>query len=355
MNKIFNIINRKSMVALLAVLTMGLAACENESDESPRAQERVIVYAVGHEEGRKSVKDDAEWNALLDQFCSYAQGGSEVIFYNTATAQPPAKGARTTMKEVTTYSTTSREEMKAWMKDMEKAGKTVSVKYDTGTGTWSGTAYVNAPYHEDVSESYTGTLALVEMPPVTDPVIYRQVAALVVSEDSVLFIVKDGYLCTSVEVFTDGQHPGEVATLSGEVKEMQDINGEEFLVLDISLPMEGSVAGEWHLSYIAMTDMGSSSDYILSTTLYIPETEGQSISVVFGEDGSATCTATGTNAGSENGTWSINADGMLCCSILPTGGSQWYINWLTNSTMIISRPGSSDEENTFYQLQFEKM
>ena len=256
---------------------------------------------------------------------------------------------------MTTYSTTSREEMKAWMKDMEKAGKTVSVKYNTETGTWSGTAYVNAPYHEDVSESYTGILALVDMPPVTDPVISRQVAALVVSEDSVLFIVKDGYLCTSVEVFTDGQHPGEEATLSGELKEMQDINGNGFLVLDISLPVEGSVAGEWRLSYVAVTDMGGSSDYMLSTTIYIPETEGESISIVFRQDGTATYTATGANATSEDGTWSIDDDGMLCCSILPSGGSQWYINWLTNSTMIISRPGSGDEENTFYQLQFEKM
>lgn len=355
MNKIFNIINKKSIVAVMAVMMMGLAACEHDTDEGTRAQERVIVYAVGHEEGRKSVKDDAEWNALLDQFCSYAQGGSEVIFYNTATAQAPTKGTRTMMKEVTTYSTTSREEMKAWMKDMEKAGKTVSVKYNTETGTWSGTAYVNAPYHEDVSESYTGILALVDMPPVTDPVISRQVAALVVSEDSVLFIVKDGYLCTSVEVFTDGQHPGEEATLSGELKEMQDINGNGFLVLDISLPVEGSVAGEWRLSYVAVTDMGGSSDYMLSTTIYIPEAEGESISIVFRQDGTATYTATGADATSENGTWSIDEEGMLCCSILPTGGSQWYINWLTNSTMIISRPGSGDEENTFYQLQFEKM
>ena len=97
MNKLFNIINKKSIVAVMAVMMMGLAACEHDTDEGTRAQERVIVYAVGHEEGRKNVKDDAEWNALLDQFCSYAQGGSEVIFYNTATAQAPTKGTRTMM------------------------------------------------------------------------------------------------------------------------------------------------------------------------------------------------------------------------------------------------------------------
>lgn len=354
MNKIFNIINKTSIVAALAVMMLGLASCERTTEESTRPQERVIVYAVGHEEGRKSVKDDAEWNALLDKFCSYAQGGSEVIFYNTATSQAPTKGLGM-LKEATSFSTTSRDEMKAWMKDMEKAGKTVSVKYDNTTGTWSGTAYINAPHHEEVNDSYTGTLALVDMPPVTEPVISRQVAALVVSEDSVLFIVRDGYLCTSVEVFTDGLHPGDQTTLSGELKEMQDINGNEFLVLDISLPTEGSVAGEWRLDCIAVTEMGGSSDYMLSTTLYIPEAEGESISIVFRQDGTATYTATGANATSEDGTWSIDDDGMLCCSILPSGGSQWYINWLTNSTMIISRPGSGDDEGSYYQLQFEKI
>lgn len=356
MNKKFNNIYMKSIVAMLAVMMLGLAACERDTDEGIQGQERVIVYAVGHEEGRTNVKDEAEWNALLDKFCSYAQGGSEVIFYNTATTQTPStKGTGTMMKDVTTFSTTSREEMKNWMKDMEKAGKTVSVKYDNNSGTWNGTAYINAPYHEDVSESFTGILALVDMPPLTEPELSRKVAALVVNEDSVLFILKDGYLCTSVEVFTDGQHPGEEATLSGEVKVLQDINGDEFLVLDISLPLEGSVTGEWRLSYIAETNMGNSSDYVLSTTIYTPESAGQDITVVFRQDGTATYTVTGANATSENGTWSIDDEGMLCCTMLPTGGSQWYINWLTNSTMIISRPGSGDDENTYYQLQFEKM
>lgn len=340
----------------MAALMLFFAACQkNENDTKPEGQEHVIVYAVGHEEGRKSVKDEAEWNALLDQFCSYAQSGSEVIFYNTASSIPTShKDVGSTVKEVTTFSTSNREEMKGWMKEMEKAGKTVSVKFDDKTGTWSGKAYINVPNRERVSNCYTGTLALVDMPALTEPMIPQQVAALVVNSDTVLFLVMDDYLSTSVEVLTDGLHPGDEATLCGELKEMEDLNGSKFWVLDLSEPMIGNVVGEWNMYCMAVTEMESSSDYMLSTTLYIPETEGQNINIVFREDGTATYTVTGTDATSQEGTWSIDDEGMLCCSLLQ-GGSCWYINWLTSSTLIISRPGSGDDENKFYQMQFEKM
>ena len=182
----------------------------------------------------------------------------------------------------------------------------------------------------------------------------QQVAALVVNPDTVLFLVMDDYLSTSVEVLTDGLHPGDEATLCGELKEMEDLNGSKFWVLDLSEPMIGNVVGEWNMYCMAVTEMESSSDYMLSTTLYIPETEGQNINIVFREDGTATYTVTGTDATSQEGTWSIDDEGMLCCSLLQ-GGSCWYINWLTSSTLIISRPGSGDDENKFYQMQFEKM
>ena len=66
------------------------------------------------------LKTDAEFDALLERFCGYAQEGSEVTFYN-------ANRASTGAKDVTNYSTTSREEMISWMRQMEDAGMTVTV------------------------------------------------------------------------------------------------------------------------------------------------------------------------------------------------------------------------------------
>lgn len=341
------------LIAAVAAFAIMFAACEHNDDPTP-AQERVIVYAVGHEESRTTVRNEAEWDVLLEQFCSYAQEGSDVIFYNMSTTQTPSDKAAgaTTMKDVATFSTTSREEMKHWMKDMEKAGKTVSIKYDDKTGTWSGTAYVNAPAQEETSTCYSGTLALVDMPAITEPVIPGMVAALVVNTDSVLILVKDGYLSTMIEDMTDGLHVGDEATLCGALSEIEDMDGATVLVLDISEPLEGSVTGSWHLSCIAHTEMGNGTDYILSTSLIVPEADGQSINLEFLPDGTATYTVSGNNPSLQNGTWSIGNEGTLCTDLLPDGQYCWYINWLTSSTLIISREGNGNGE--FYQIQFDK-
>ncbi len=76
---------------------------------------------------------------MLDRFCDYAEGGSSVTFRN---ANRTTKSAT---KEAVTFSTTDREAMKRWMAQMEDEGKTVTVTYDPFTGTWTGTAYANAP------------------------------------------------------------------------------------------------------------------------------------------------------------------------------------------------------------------
>lgn len=86
------------------------------------------------------LETDAEWQALLDRFCEYAEEGSEVTFYNAN-----HKAAKSATKEAVTYSTTDREEMKRWMAQMEDQGMTVTVTFDPNTGTWNGTAYATAP------------------------------------------------------------------------------------------------------------------------------------------------------------------------------------------------------------------
>ena len=150
------------LFALLATI-LTLAACEKEGNR----HERDIVYTVSDRSDMSDQSDqsstttvhlttEAEWQTLLDRFCDYAEEGSKVTFHNVGTrrgASASAKsdnglsrtrhGASLQTKEAVTYSTTDREEMKRWMAQMEDEGKTVTVTYDSQTGTWHGTAYAN--------------------------------------------------------------------------------------------------------------------------------------------------------------------------------------------------------------------
>ncbi|MBR5092567.1 MAG: hypothetical protein IKX32_03735 [Bacteroidales bacterium] len=127
------------LTALLAAVLL-LAACKPETLEV--LQERDIVYTVGTDRNAAHLKTDAEWDALLERFCNYAAEGSAVTFYNSVSHGGTVRKAAT--KDAVTYSTTSREEMKQWMRRMEDAGMTVTVTYDSGTGTWNGMAYASA-------------------------------------------------------------------------------------------------------------------------------------------------------------------------------------------------------------------
>lgn len=120
---------------LAAVLT--LAACNKDKEDG--FHERDIMYIVEGQTTTVHLATEAEWDALLDRFCDYAEDGSSVTFRNVKST---AKSVNT---EVVTFSTTDREAMKRWMARMEDAGKTVTVSYDPATSTWNGTAYATAP------------------------------------------------------------------------------------------------------------------------------------------------------------------------------------------------------------------
>ena len=137
------------LTTLLAALVLLTTACEKPENPTGNGsnnsdpKERTIVYSVGETENRKTLNTDGEWDAMLDQFCNQAQAGSEVVFYNmNQTTYIQSKG---TTKTNRTINTTSRDEMKKWMKDMEKQGLTVRVTYNDTTGTWHGEAYATAP------------------------------------------------------------------------------------------------------------------------------------------------------------------------------------------------------------------
>ena len=213
----------KIFTLFAAVLTM--AACEKNKEDALRD----IVYTVDATEHRVTTHTETEWDALLEQFCDYAEDGSTVSFYNAKN-----KVAKSATKDVTEFSTTDREAMKQWMAEMEDAGMTVTVTFDSNTGTWNGTAYANAPQQHDC---YTGTLVEVPNPQMEEgPNLPGMVMALQINDDSTLIIANgghwfwDGYLPLSD---SSAIYPGGPITLCGTVEARQDYNGDTFLQLEI--------------------------------------------------------------------------------------------------------------------------
>lgn len=147
----------KSVIRLTLLLTafaFAFAACEDDipvnggndnNSENNVTKERVIIYSVGNDENRQTLETEGEWDALLDRLCDQAMSGSEVSFYNISQTTYLENNTKGATKENRTINTSSRDELKAWMKEMEKAGRTVRVIYDDNTGTWHGEAYITAP------------------------------------------------------------------------------------------------------------------------------------------------------------------------------------------------------------------
>lgn len=262
--------NTKRALMAIAATALICTACKKEivSQSGSTGNQRVIVYAIGGDEARITVNNDSEWNALLDTFCHYAQQGDTVKFYNVNNHQFTSPKSTVTPKTVSTFSTTSRERMIEWMKQMEKDGKTVNVTYDDNTHTWNGIAYSTMPMTHNDSDS--------------------------------------------------------------------------------------TVCGLWRLTSLTVTELGNGGDYILNITVYVPA-ENETYLYHFYNNGVITTTSvTANGTTTANGSWSISDNGEICSDMLVPGNGCWSINWLTNTTMIISMESyPNDGPVVFYQMQFE--
>lgn len=141
------------MPVLLVLSALCFMACEKTekpdnggNGNGGDKKERVIVYTVGHSENQRSLSTEAEWDAMLDQLCDQAQTGIEVTFYNMAPTNYYMGKSANGPKSPVNISTTNRDEIKAWMKEMEEQGRTVRVTYDDTTGTWNGVAYTTMAF-----------------------------------------------------------------------------------------------------------------------------------------------------------------------------------------------------------------
>lgn len=263
---------------ILTALALSFAACEKNSPTIANdgngngggvvdiQKERVIIYAVGNNENRRTLETDGEWDALLEQLCDQALGGSEVTFYNLSQTTYLNGNTKDTPAANRRISTSSRNEIKAWMKEMEKSGLTVRVTYDDGTGTWHGEAYTTVP----------------------------------------------------------------------------------------AVSTSGNIIGTWHLSCMVVTHVDPDGN-LMGSDLFVPEEGDGTMLFTFATDGTITMTMHGIDGTTvtDNSTWTLSDDGVLCSELLPSGEC-WNVNWTTSNTMIISHEELGTEEGDLhYQLQFD--
>ena len=230
-----------SVIGLIGVI--GMMGCEKEKVTGSDEQSviRDIYYAVGPSflSGSSAhLTTEAEWDALLDNFCNFAKEGEQVIFCGEN--HPQAKGNASDTP--TSITTTDREELKVWMKEMEKAGKTVQITYNEDNGTWNGRAYANL--RQDISQNphmYSGTLDFVPTPVLEEPPLGGSVWAMHVGNDSTLIITVHGMMMWNEnETPTDDMALliGAEVILEGVVNTHTDLNGDTFLTLDINVDVE---------------------------------------------------------------------------------------------------------------------
>jgi hypothetical protein len=167
------------LFALLAAVLCCLTACEKNQESSDKQRDITYTVSPGTQASRQHAAEtaahpvtvhletEAEWQALLDRFCDWAEEGNKVTFYNgtqaaslrsiadklSASQKSRAGSPRTNTKDATTFSTTDRGAMKRWMAQMEDEGMTVTVTFDSNTGTWNGTAYATAPQPEHTTDT----------------------------------------------------------------------------------------------------------------------------------------------------------------------------------------------------------
>lgn len=342
----------------IAAAMLCATACNkiDKTDPIDTGQTCMIVYTIDNYENSTTVKSESDWDELLDQFCDYAEDGKSVTFHNLRSQPTDFYASKSLMHSKegttpTTITTSSRTEIKTWMRKMEQAGKTVNVTYDRNTGVWSGRAYANATFDEEETTCYSGVVVYANMPSFDSMPLPGVVLALRINDDSTLILVRDNsILITDSEL--EGYSIGDSATLCGSVHAGSDYNDNPFLILDLTTLNTATVVGSWHYTCLTEYVQEGGHNYLDVVTQYIPEENGNSIYYNFHSDGTATRTVGSATTPSESGSWSLSDD-QFCCDLSGMNDDCWNIVWLTTTSMIISRIDNEDGV-VLYQMMLEK-
>ena len=227
-------------IATLLAAAILFAACGEKTPQTNvehdifyTVSESPAISMLGAGGNTVHLTTDDELDALLDLFCDYAQDGDQVMFCNTV--RPQSKDA--TSSSPTSITTTNREELKTWMKEMEKMGKTVRITFDDGTGTWHGNAYVNLGQNDmQQVRTYNGTLVYVPAPAMEVPPMGGVVGAMQTSADSTLVITVHGMLMW-FDSIDDNMRLLEGATMSleGVAGTYTDLENNQFMTLSLNV------------------------------------------------------------------------------------------------------------------------
>ena len=234
-----------SKIISLLIPVLMLASCEKENNPGT-IQGHDIFYTVSSNAGFSGfsgttahLTSEAEFDALLDRFCDYARNGEQVMFCGT-TNNSKVKGNNSSTDTPTSITTSDREELKAWMKVMEKDGKTVRVTYENGT--WHGTAYANlGQENTQEAQMYTGTLAFVPTPVLENPPLGGTVWAMQQSDGTTLILTVHGMM-----MWNDSENPDEnILMLEGAEMMLEgvtgyhtDLQGNTFMTLSINVEID---------------------------------------------------------------------------------------------------------------------
>ena len=341
-----NIIRIIPIIAAILCVT----ACNKPEGTANESNGHTIIYTINHQESQVTLKSDAEWDALLERFCDYAEEGNSVLFYGMASQFRTSASSKDNNNGTTTFTTDNREEIKAWMRRMEQAGKTVNVVYNRETGIWKGTAYIHSPATMDETPYYCGVLTMVNMPEMGDIPIPGLLLALRINSDTTLIIVKDNMLLSSPETLGN-YHIGDTISLTGTIYTIEDNHGTPVLMLDITVTDAASFVGTWIYSTLTEYVKGNGGDYLLVTTTRFFDEDDDLTYYPFQDNGTATRTIGSTDANATTGNWSLSTDGIFVCDLFDVAETRWNVNWLTTSSMIIS---STKESDTIYVISLKK-
>ena len=243
--------NLSTFIALLVIA----AACGKDEPATPStpaavSHNRDIFYTVSSESDFSGfsgntvhLSTEEEWDALLDSFCTHAQLGERVSFRNTGSSA--STKLKSSSKDThASISTTSRTEIKRWMKEMEQAGKTVNVTFDERTGTWNGTAYdsLSPQDNSGTAASHDGTVIFLPPPQMGDFLMDGIVLALQESDNEVYIITIQGMMLlldSDIPEETLALIQGYRASFTGVASTHYDINGVAFKTLDVEVDDDG--------------------------------------------------------------------------------------------------------------------
>ena len=234
-----------STLLLAAIMTLTACGKDNAGERTDTARD--IYYTVADETGLADLAGntvhldtEVQWENLLEHFCDIAAGGDQLVFCSTHRSLTKDR----TTNVPTTISTNDREELKDWMKAMEKAGKTVSVTFNNGT--WNGRAYANLGNSEVGTEPqlFNGTIAFIPTPALDNPPMGGLVMALQTSPTQTYIIAIHGML-----LWFDDEEPdhirelisGTPASLTGVVGSHTDLAGNEFQFIELEVPENGVI------------------------------------------------------------------------------------------------------------------